>query len=93
VGAGSLAGVLGKFLNLQFEALAGLLIGVLIVLGVAYLSVRRFRPHMSGDAFKRLYLQNLTRTAGWAVGAYLVWFILLSPIVYAVLRHVFHLKV
>ncbi len=93
VGAGSLAGVLGKFLNMQFEALAGLLIGVLFVLGVTYLSVRRFRPHMSGDAFKRLYTHNLIRTAGWAVGGYLVWFILLSPIVYDILRNVFHLKV
>lgn len=78
---------------MQLLALVGLLIGVLFVLGVTYLSVRRFRPRMSGEAFRHLYLHNLIRTAGWAVGTYLVWFILISPILTLVLQNVFHLKI
>ncbi|GAC1342173.1 MAG: hypothetical protein NVSMB27_00690 [Ktedonobacteraceae bacterium] len=77
-------------MNSQFLALIGLLVGVLFVLGVSYLSVRRFRPRLSTDAFKRLYMQNLIRTAGWAVGGYLLWFILVWPILNIVLANVFH---
>ncbi len=77
---------------MQFLALVGLLISVLIVLGVTYLSLRRFRRHLSGDAFKRLFLQRLIRTAGWAVGAYVVSFILIVPIISLLLTNVFHVK-
>ncbi|GAC1349920.1 MAG: hypothetical protein NVSMB27_27540 [Ktedonobacteraceae bacterium] len=80
VGAGSLGGVIAKLFNAQFLALFGLLISVLIVLTVTYLSVRRFRPRMSLDAFRHLYVHSLIRTAGWAVGSYLVWFILIASI-------------
>lgn len=48
---------------------------------------------MSGEAFSHLYLHNLIRTAGWAVGTYLVWFILISPILTLVLQNVFHIKI
>jgi hypothetical protein len=94
VSAGSLSGVLGgfgKILNMQFLALFGLLLSVLILLGFTYLSVRRFRPHMSADAFKRLYGRKLMNTAGWAVGTYLIAFILLVPVIDLIL-HNMHVK-
>lgn len=71
---------MGGLLNAQFLALFGFTLSVLIILGVTYFTVRRFRTRMSSSAFKQLYMKNLLRTAGWAVGSYLVWFILLSPI-------------
>lgn len=73
-------------MSMQFVTLAGLLISLLIVLGVTYLSVRRFRTRMSGEAFRSLYLQRLLRTSAWAVGSYAVWFILLSPLLVNVLH-------
>ena len=92
--AGSLSGVLGGFgsyLNFQFLALFGLFLSVAILFGFTYLSVRRFRPHMSPDAFKRLFGRRLMRTAGWAVGTYLISFILLVPIINLIL-HNLHVK-
>lgn len=65
---------------MQLVALAGFAIGALLVLGVSYLQVRKFRAHMSGLAFRRMYVQTLTRVGGWSVGSYLVWFIFISPI-------------
>jgi hypothetical protein len=93
VGAGflSLTGVVGNWLNMQFIPLTGLLLAVLFVLGVTYLSVRRFRPRMSAEAFKHLYMHNLIRTTSWAVGSYVVWFILISPILSLIL-HNLHVK-
>ena len=76
---------------MQFLALFGLLLSVIILLGITYLSVRRFRPHMSADAFKHLYGQRLLRAAGWAVGTYLISFILIVPIIDLVL-HNLHVK-
>lgn len=67
---------------MQFITLAGFVLGILIVLGVSYWSVRKFRRHLSSDAFRRLYIQTLTRVAGWSVASYLVWFILISPVLY-----------
>lgn len=93
MGAGSLAGTLGSLMSMQFLALGGLLLSTLIVLGVTYLSVRRFRTRRSGQAFRNLYLQRLLRTSAWAVGTYALWFILISPILYLVLRNVFHLHI
>jgi hypothetical protein len=78
---------------MQFLALFGLLISVLIVLGATYLSIRRFRPHLSVDAFRRLFTQRLIRTAGWAVGAYAVSFILLVPLITLLFTKVLHIKV
>jgi hypothetical protein len=93
VGAGflPLTGVVGNWLNMQFIPLAGLLLAVLFVLGITYLSVRRFRPHMSAEAFKHLYMHNLIRTTSWAVGSYVIWFILISPILSMIL-HNLHVK-
>ena len=94
VSAGSLSGVLGDFgkiLNMQFLALFGLLLSVIILLGFTYLSVRQFRSRMSGEAFRRVYVQRLLRTAGWAVGTYLVSFILLVPIINLILHNI-HVK-
>src|SRR5712691_7420852 len=94
VSAGSLSGVLGGFgktLNMQFLALFGLSLSVLILLGFTYLSVRQFRSRMSGEAFRRVYVQRLIRTGGWAVGTYLVSFILIVPIIYLIL-HNLHVK-
>lgn len=76
---------------MQFLALFGLLISVLILLGFTYLSVRQFRSRMSSEAFKRVYVQRLIRTAGWAVGTYLISFILLVPIIDLIL-HNLHVK-
>lgn len=91
VGVGSLAGVVGNWLNMQFLPLTGLLLAVLFVLGVTYLSVRRFRPRMSAEAFKHLYMHSLIRTTSWAVGSYVIWFILISPIL-SVILHNLHVK-
>lgn len=79
-GAGSLVGILGMQVNMQLVALGGFGIATALVLATAYLTVRRYRGHLSGHAFRRLYLQNLTRVAAWSVGAYVVWFIFVSPI-------------
>lgn len=78
VGAGSLAGVLGSAANMQLVALGGFLIGVAVVLGVSYLNVRSHRAHLSGTAFRQLYLQSLTRVGAWSVGAYLFYFIVIQ---------------
>ncbi len=76
---------------MQFLALSGLLLSTLILLGFTYFSVRHFKSHMSVDAFRHLYIQRLLRTAGWAVGTYLVSFILIVPIVDLIL-HNLHVK-
>lgn len=76
---------------MQLLALSGLLLSVLILLAFTYLAVRRFRPHMSADAFRRLYGRRLMHTAGWAVGTYLITFILLVPIIDLIL-HNLHVK-
>lgn len=65
---------------MQLVALAGFIIGAMLVVGVSYLQVRRFRSRMSSLAFRRMYMQTLTRVGGWSVGSYLVWFIFVSPI-------------
>ncbi len=78
---------------MQFLALTGLSLAVIFVLGITYLSVRRFKPRMSPEAFKHMYMHSLIRTASWAVASYLIWFILVSPILFLVLRNVFHLKI
>lgn len=80
IGAGGAAASLAGWLNMQGLALAGFAVGVAMTLGVTYLSVRRFRPQLSGPQFRRLYLRGLARTGGWAVGSYLVWFVIISPI-------------
>lgn len=46
---------------------------------------------MSVDAFRHLYVQRLLRTAGWAVGTYLVSFILIVPVIDLILRNL-HVK-
>jgi hypothetical protein len=46
---------------------------------------------MPGEAFKRLYKQRLLRSASWAVGTYLISFILIVPIIDLVL-HNLHVK-
>lgn len=76
---------------MQFLALFGLLLSVIILLGFTYLSVRQLRSRMSGEAFRRVYVQRLIRTGGWAVGTYLVSFILLVPIIDLIL-HNLHVK-
>ena len=76
-------------MSMQFVALAGFILSTLIVLGATYLSVRRFRTRMSGEAFRNLYLQRLLRTSAWAVGTYALWFILISPL----LTSVFHVHI
>ena len=94
VSAGSLSGVvggMGTWMNMQFLALFGLLLSVVILLGFTYLSVRKFRRHMPGEAFKRLYKQRLLRSASWAVGTYLISFILIVPIIDLIL-HNLHVK-
>lgn len=80
MGAGSAAEVVGGALNMQAVTLVGFVVAVVLVLGATYLSVRRFAPRMSPPAFRRFYLQRLAFSGGWAVGAYLVWFIVISPI-------------
>ena len=80
IGAGSLAETTGTLWNMQLVALAGFVVGVGLVLGATYMTVRRFASRMSPLAFRRLYMQRLARTGGWAVGAYLVWFIVIFPI-------------
>lgn len=71
---------MGIALDMQLVTLAGFAIGVLIVLAVSYWGVRKHRPHLSGDAFKQLYLQNLTRVGAWSVASYALWFIVVSPL-------------
>lgn len=82
---------MGNFLNMQFLALFGLFLSTVILLGFTYLAVRPFRPRMSAEAFKRLYTQRLMHTAGWAVGTYVITFILIVPIIDLIL-HNLHVK-
>jgi len=76
---------------MQFLALFGLFLSVIIILGFTYFSVRQFRSRMSREAFRRVYVQRLIRTGGWAVGTYLVSFILIVPIIDLIL-HNLHVK-
>ena len=76
---------------MQFLALFGLFLSVIIILGFTYLSVRQFRSRMSREAFRRVYVQRLIRTGGWAVGTYLISFILIVPIIDLIL-HNLHVK-
>jgi len=78
VGAGSLAGILGSAANAQLVALGGFLLGVAIVAGVSYWQVRRHRAHMPPSAFRRLFMQQLTRVGAWSVAAYLVYFLVIQ---------------
>lgn len=71
---------MGIALNMQLVALAGFAMGALVVLGVSYWGIRKHRAHLSTDAFRRLYLQNLTRVTAWSVASYAVWFIVISPL-------------
>ena len=74
---------MGVALNMQLVALGGFLIAALMVLGFAYWGVRKHRAHLSPTAFRQLYIQNLTRISAWSVGSYVVWFIVISPLLAA----------
>lgn len=68
---------------MQLLTLVSLAFAIALILAITFYPLRHMRQHMSPEAFKHLYLQHLTRTAGWAVGSYVVWFMLVSPILSA----------
>lgn len=74
---------MGGALNMQMVALAGFVTAALIVLGISYWGVRKHRAHLSPSAFRQLYVESLTRVSAWSIGSYVVWFIVISPLMAA----------
>jgi cell shape-determining protein MreD len=82
LGAGSSFGAFAATHDMQAMSLVFFALAVAVVLSASYFAIYRRRARISGMAFRALYLQTLTRTAAWSVGAYLVWFIILQPIMW-----------
>lgn len=80
LGFGGAAGSMAGWLNMQGLAFLGFGSSVLLLLGITYLSVRKFRSNLPSAGFRRLYFQALTRTVGWAAASYFLFFMILMPV-------------
>jgi TRAP-type C4-dicarboxylate transport system permease large subunit len=59
---------------------AGMVVGTLLVLLASYLAVRHARSAVPGPVLRQLWFQVLRRTVGWALGAYVFWFLIIEPL-------------
>lgn len=80
VGAGSAAGAIGADLNMQAVTMIGLAVGVALIVGASYLLTRPFRGRVPAPVFRQMLRRNLTRMAAWSVGSYVLWFVIIQPV-------------
>ena len=59
---------------------AGTAAGILVVLLIGYLAVRPARSAVPGPVLRQLWFQVLRRSAPWALGAYVFWFLIVEPL-------------
>jgi len=80
LGAGSSVSAFFAGHNSQTMSVVFFAFAVAIVLGASFFAIYRRRERLSALAFRALYMQTLTRTASWSIGAYLFWWIIVQPV-------------
>lgn len=58
---------------------AGTAAGALIILAAVSLTARPLRAGVPPDIARQIWLRALRPTVGWALGAYVFWFLFIEP--------------